>query len=386
MAWIGILGGVLLLLCAGLYLGARGQKPAELAAGVLLGVRGLLAKEFRSRSRGWRPVWLLTGYLAALTLAVAGFLALAVRASGVIVPVLGTWLFSTLAVGSVLLLAFITPALTAGAISGERERRTLDLLLVTRASALGLVSGKLLGALFYILFLLFASLPAFTVVYLFGGVPLRYLAMTLAVAAVTALAHAALGLLCSALLKRTVVASVVAYLLVFVLVLGIPFVAAVSTAASVGRQGQPAGPPPAYVYASPLTSLASVLPGGASGAGVPLLGDLMRVALVSGMVPLATTYTAQGGYVVARPSVAMAQSVYVVGRYPPTGQPQTVTTWAPWVYHFLFSAVLTLICMLAAALLVAPVKPWQAWRARRRLRPAQPAKRPAENTASATHG
>ncbi len=227
LSWILVGIVVVFLLFALVYLFGRGRSSAESRAGLMLGLRGLLSKETRSRSRGWRPVWLLTGYLGMLTLAVSGFLALMGAVGGVVSPMMGTQLFSALAMGAVMLLAFITPALTVGAVSGERERRTLELLLVTRASTLGLAAGKLAGSLFYVLFLLAASLPAFALVYLFGGVPTIYVVMVLAVAVVTALAHASLGLLLSALLRRTIVASVVAYLLVLFVVFGLPFVARV---------------------------------------------------------------------------------------------------------------------------------------------------------------
>lgn len=355
--WVPILVGLALILGALLFLIARSVTSAEFRAGLTLGLRGLLGKELRSRSRGWRPMWLLTGYLAALTLAIAGLLALMGRAGGTISPTIGTWLFSALAVGSVLLLAFMTPALTVGSVSGERERRTLDLLLVTRASALGLVGGKLLGALFYVLFLLVASLPAFAVVYLFGGVPPLYLLMVVAVAVVTALAHASLGLLLSALVRRTIVATVLAYLMVIGLVFGVPFVSAVIGLASMSRSGGAPvlGVPPIYLYASPLVSLTSVLPAAMPGMSI----DLVRVFLGGGISQLA----------VQQATVSMSRTVHVVAFNPITGQSETATTWAPWVYHFLLSGGFTLFCLFTAALALAPVKPWRAWQARRR-RPA----------------
>jgi ABC-type transport system involved in multi-copper enzyme maturation permease subunit len=231
-------------------------------SGLLVGVRSLIAKEVRTRSRGWRSTWLLTGYLLSLTVAVAGLLALVVRTGGSIYPGLGTQLFSTLALGFVLLLAFIAPTLTVGAISGERERRTLDLLVVTRASPLGLVGGKLLSSLLYVLFLLAASLPAFALVYLFGGVPLRYVLMTLAVATVTAITYAALGLLLSALIRRTAAASVRAYVVIFVVMIFVPFATGIAGLALRDVPSGPGGapPPPAlHLYLSPLIALASVL-------------------------------------------------------------------------------------------------------------------------------
>ncbi len=348
--WI-LSGAVFALVVVGVLLMlARGQSFSEFRLGLAVGVRGLVGKELRSRSRGWRPAVLLTAYLLVLSAGVAGFPALIERAGGVVSVAVGPQLFATLATVSVLLLAFITPALTVGAISGERERRTLDLLLVTRASALGLVSGKLLGSLFYVFFLMVASLPAFAMVYLFGGVPPFYLGMVLAVAAVTAVSYAALGLLLSALLRRTIVASVIAYLLVLALVFGLPFLAAVmSVAAQVQRSGQMvASPPPAYICASPLTSLSSVLPSG--GGGDVQLASVMRMVLTGGGYG---TVSAQSSY------ASISTAVYITGAKPVTGEVETVTTWAPWVYHFLLSAAATLLCVLATALLVSPLKPWK---------------------------
>lgn len=382
--WLALVAAALAVLAVVWLLAAR----RRLVPGwrLTLGLHALLAKELRARSRGWRPVFLLTGYLAALTLGVAGFLALSQEAIGSVMPTLGTQLFSVLALGAVLLLAFITPALTAGAISGERERRTLDLLLVTPASPLGLVAGKLLASLFTIVILLVASLPAFALVYLYGGVPVRYLALVLVVALATAMANAAFGLLLSALLRRTVVASALAYVLVLGLVFGLPFVLAATglvggrmanvamrvTVAPAYPAGVPypiapppsvvgglaAGPPPPYAYASPLVALASVLPSNAYSFGVPLVGDLIRILLSGG----------SWGAQLPSSATAISRAVYVVAIDPATGQPQTVEGLAPWVYHLMFSAGFTAVSLIGAALALAPVKPWRAWRLRRRHR------------------
>jgi ABC-type transport system involved in multi-copper enzyme maturation permease subunit len=318
---------------------------AEFATGLRLGLRGLVEKELRTRSRGWRPMWLLTGYLGALTLAVSGFLALTVRTSGTVPPAEGILLFAALAFGSVLLLAFITPALTTGAISGERERRTLELLLVTRASPLGLVAGKLAGSLVYVAYLLAASLPVFALVYLFGGTLPRYLFMTLAVAIGTATTNAALGLMLSALVKRTALASVLAYLLVIAIVLLVPVGSAV-TGVVRATQGQVGGPPPAYTYLSPLTSLLAMYT-----AGTPA-------------VSLLTAPAGAGAALQRQPALPILRATYLVssGR---GGQTRTVVTWAPWVYHAVINTVATACFLLVATLAISPVKPWRVPRLRR---------------------
>ena len=47
------------------------------------------------------------------------------------------------------LLVFLSPAVTAASISGERERQTLDLMLSTQMTAAQVVVGKLMGCLLY---------------------------------------------------------------------------------------------------------------------------------------------------------------------------------------------------------------------------------------------
>jgi ABC-type transport system involved in multi-copper enzyme maturation permease subunit len=81
----------------------------------------------------------------------------------------GQYLFSFLIGFHVTLLAFITPALTAGAISSERERQTLDLLFVTRIRPFSIIWGKLLASMSFVVLLLVLSIPIFRLVFLFVG-------------------------------------------------------------------------------------------------------------------------------------------------------------------------------------------------------------------------
>ena len=116
-----------------------------------------------------------------------------------------------------LLILLVTPALTAGSISGERERQTLELLLVTNTGSLRIVLGKLLESLGLVLLLIIATLPAMCLSLLTGGVTLAQVLVGLLYLGVTAFAALSVGMLCSALFRRTVAATVVAYLAVFAL-------------------------------------------------------------------------------------------------------------------------------------------------------------------------
>ncbi len=364
-------------------------RQAFASSGLVLGLRALLGKELRSRSRGLRSMWVLTAYLLLLTLLICGFLQLVVQTGGTTPTRLGTWLFSSLAMGSLILLAFITPALTTGAISGERERRTLDLLLITRASPLGLVAGKLVGSLAYVVFLVIASLPGFALVYLFGGVPIHYLVMAVAVILTTAVTHAAIGLLMSAWLKRTVLATVCTYFIVLALMFGIPFVSLALGIAALANQGGPYGssrvfsnpatsdpsasagpptvlvPPSAYMLVSPIISMASTLPSEMSGTSVPMVGSIVQMAFGG-------RAGSSGG------NLPFTHSTYAVTGYAGLtgipGQGESVVAYAPWVYHFVFSWALVLLCLIMAALAIAPIKPWRAAISHRRQHQREAAK------------
>jgi ABC-type transport system involved in multi-copper enzyme maturation permease subunit len=330
----------------------------SMGLGLVLGVRGVVGKELRSRTRGfWRPMLLQTFYLGLVTLAVVAVLGLSVSTTGTISPSLGLSLFIALASGSVLLIAFIAPGLTSGTVSGERERRTLDLLLVTRASPLGLVAGKLAGALLWVLYLLIASLPALGIVNLFGGVPMSIAVAALCVIAATAITYTALGLMFSALLRRTVLATVLSYAVVLATVIVLPIVnaslslaqfyvsaprtpgAAYGAMFSSSSSAPPFGLPPwpAWIgFLSPVNALISALGSSLSPFGTPGLG---RVGAFS-------TYT-------LRPTIGGAT-------------PELVTSFAPWVYYCLLSLLFAGVVMLLAALALRPVPLWREWRRRGR--------------------
>lgn len=74
--------------------------------------------------------------------------------------------------------AFLTPAFAAGAISGERERRTLAVLLTTPLSPMRILIGKVLSSSALLALLLCVTLPLYSLVFLFGGaVPQEVLAV-----------------------------------------------------------------------------------------------------------------------------------------------------------------------------------------------------------------
>lgn len=118
------------------------------------------------------------------------------------------------------LLLLIIPAITAGSISGERERQTLDLLLTTKLTPADIVTGKLMSSLSTVFLLVASSFPILSLVFIYGGVTLWDMALLVVCYISTALLAGCIGICCSSVFERSTIASVVSYGAVAALVLG----------------------------------------------------------------------------------------------------------------------------------------------------------------------
>ena len=112
------------------------------------------------------------------------------------------------------LIVLVAPAMTAGAVSGERERQTLDLLLVTNTGAFRIVLGKLLESFGFLALMILCSMPTLSIVLLTGGATFAQVLVSVLFLLLVALAASSVGLFCSSLLKRTVSSTVVSYLVI----------------------------------------------------------------------------------------------------------------------------------------------------------------------------
>ena len=119
-----------------------------------------------------------------------------------------------------LMLILIMPALTAGSISGERERQTLDLMLTTCMTPADIVLGKLEAALGTMSLMVVSSLPILAMVFVYGGVAASDLILLVCCFFAAAVFMGSIGLCCSALFRRTTAATVAAYAVTAVLTAG----------------------------------------------------------------------------------------------------------------------------------------------------------------------
>lgn len=198
-------------------------------------------KEVRGRMRGARAFVIITVYLALMS----GFTVLlylvqitfSQLGTSSLTGELGRTIFIGVVGLELLLIVFITPAFTAGAITGERERKTYDLLQTTLLPAPSFVVGKLISSLTYIALLLLAAVPLQSIAFLFGGVAETEVMLSVVLLAMTALVLGALGMFFSAITERTLAANVRSYAAALVLPLVVvvifsPMISAYSSALS----------------------------------------------------------------------------------------------------------------------------------------------------------
>ncbi|MBL8116594.1 MAG: hypothetical protein JNJ78_03630 [Anaerolineae bacterium] len=191
-------------------------------------INPVMLKELRGRMRGIRAFVVLSVYLGLMS----AFLALLYliygpinRASGsAAAGEVGRVLFMGIVGIELMLIVFIAPAFTAGAITGERERLTYDLLKTTLLSSPTFVIGKLESALGYVLLLLLSAIPLQSIAFLFGGVTELELILSLIILCVTAIALGTVGIYFSAVATRTLSASIRAYTTTLVATFAVPLI------------------------------------------------------------------------------------------------------------------------------------------------------------------
>ncbi len=147
-------------------------------------------------SRRRRHLFIRAGYLAIIGVVLLLVLVGSISAGGMSVRDLataGATMFERVSYLQVGLICLLTPVFMAGAIAQEANPRTWDILLTTPLNSLQLVLGNLFGRLFFVLALLFSSLPLFAVTQYFGGVPGDSILSSYAIAGTSALLVAAIA-------------------------------------------------------------------------------------------------------------------------------------------------------------------------------------------------
>lgn len=235
-------------------------------------INPILASSARRRMRSIRTPILITLY-GAMIFAVglgAAFGAFASSTLSIFAMREGVTAYAAMLAIQFAMILLITPAMTAGSIAGERERQTLDMLLVTNTGSLRIVAGKLLESLGYVALLLVAALPTMCLTLITGGVTLADVLTGALFLLVTAFAALSVGVFASAVFRRTVTATVMAYQIVFFIgvVTMVPLVLGVR---NIGSNYD-------AMFSSTMVSSVAVI-GGADGIGIGVNGFIYSPAM-----------------------------------------------------------------------------------------------------------
>jgi ABC-type transport system involved in multi-copper enzyme maturation permease subunit len=244
----------------------RPRLPGPRAAS---GITAIIVKELRGRMRGRRAFVVLTLYVLLLTIFAWMFQRLdeeKLDGIGTYGPQvtfasasIGRGIFLGLMMVQTLMIAVLAPAVTAGAISSEREHQTLDLLAVTPISSLAIVLGKLLSALAWVFVLILASIPVTALVFVFGGVAPDDVLRGYLVLFATVIGLGSVGIFFSTLTRRTGASTGLTFVATLAVVVGSLFLwVFLSNTAQVSSTGLRKQPPEALLYLNPFVAEADV--------------------------------------------------------------------------------------------------------------------------------
>jgi ABC-2 type transport system permease protein len=160
----------------------------------------VITKELKGRMRGRQGFIILVAYLSLISIFIL-LIYLFLVVDGTVangdpsfLQTVGKVIFSTVVLLELLMLGFIGPALTAGAISTEREHKTIDLLRTSLLSGRALVFGKLSSAVVFLLLLIFTAIPVESLAFFLGGVGMAEMIISTLMLVVTAVFLCTMGL------------------------------------------------------------------------------------------------------------------------------------------------------------------------------------------------
>lgn len=172
----------------------------------------LLIKELRCRLRGTKSFILLTIYVAILAILLG--IVYKYQINRIYSPIhmssVGKGLFYSLATVQLAAIGLIGSVLTASSITVEKEKQTLEMLLITLLSPFQIVFGKLFSVLLFIFILLLLSLPLASMSFMLGGISPPEVLLSYSLLIESMLLYGLVGYLCSAYFKQTRTAASIA--------------------------------------------------------------------------------------------------------------------------------------------------------------------------------
>jgi len=362
------------------------RSPLASTRSLFSGIAAVGVKELRGRMRGRRAFVILTIYLLFLAAFAWAWQLIAERAyagsaltggsAAFASAQIGQEIFGALLIVETLLVVFLAPAMTAGAISLEREKQTLDMLATTPISSLAIVVGKLVSALTYVFMLIIASVPLTAIVFVFGGVAPDEVIRGYVVLFITAIGLGSLGLFISAVMQRTQAATVVTFFGVLALTMGTLFIVLFwTTMAGLGPGQTRIGssglgpikgrPPEALLWFNPFAAEYDVICGASDGYGgwCSRLADVTNGAISIGIGGGATggqqIPTTDAGFGAAPPPGGVGVGGAVIADVGQPVQPFGIRRDTFWPRSVAAWITASIVLILLSVQLVSPTRRWR---------------------------
>ena len=186
----------------------------------------IMAFSATRRMRSFRTMLVVIAYVAALLLLALAFL-------GSFIPdavylntmTRGPMCYLALLIAQFALIILIAPAMTSASIAGERERQTLDRLLVTNTGSFRIAIGKVMESFAVLALLIVCGLPVMSLCLLTGGVSLGQILIGELFLLAEAFACVSIGVFCSSVARSTVLSGVLSYLVIILVgvITALPF-------------------------------------------------------------------------------------------------------------------------------------------------------------------
>lgn len=225
-------------------------------------INPVLKKELKTRMRTWKTPIMLSTYIFILSLFIF-FIFIETFSSyryaiGFRLENLKD-VYVWVVIIQLALITFIVPAITSGSISGERERRTFDLLICTKLSSLSIILGKLSASLSQVILLLFVSLPILGILFLFGGFSPGNIFVIFMFFLCTSIFFGSVGIFTSSMFKRSITSTVASYLIILFFLGGTYIIVLMLARLLDPHFSNPNIVISSLLYTSPLTGLLSII-------------------------------------------------------------------------------------------------------------------------------
>jgi len=186
----------------------------------------IMAFSATRRMRSFKTMLIVIAYVAALLLLALAFLGSFIPDAVYLTTMTrGPMCYLALLIAQFALIILIAPAMTSASIAGERERQTLDLLLVTNTGSFRIAIGKVMESFAVLALLIVCGLPVMSLCLLTGGVSLGQILIGELFLLAEAFACVSIGVFCSSVARSTVLSGVLSYLVIILVgvVTALPF-------------------------------------------------------------------------------------------------------------------------------------------------------------------